>query len=1109
MKKKLLTKTLGVLLSVAMAVTPIPVYAGQMDADTESVEVTDTLDVEDPEEKESEVAVSENSIDEENKEVEEETEIAPDIETTPLDELNLDEMTDEEISKVVVSYDGKTEILAQWLAYMDYEQFTKLIARDTVLSRNSERYVYTLSFDEEGNETIDDMQTEVKPYYQIVLSDFGYKEPNADGTANKDMASFGKKSGKFYVTYQRLGTTTRTDTVNISGLSTSASLSNQQSVTVSVTAGGGNMPSGFTGTYGTTTSTHGDSGSDLKTAIWLPYSYTSTYPCELTTANAVSGTDFYYGQPNSTYAPSFVVNIAKNAGVTTSTSSVTSNASFIFNVKPALYTASYNGNGATGGSTASKSVYADQTFTHSSNGFVRAYTYAYDANGAKNATVPSGGTVTYSFSGWDASPSALTANTTFKAQWKAASFTTGSASATGYDFLGWTTSATGNKAYNASQSVTPTANTTLYAKWNEHKYNINYCDSLNGKSIVDTGRTYYDGSAINENKVDSSKKATDVVGAESNIGYGQNHALKSLAALGISHPGYTFKGWKNGSAVSYTNGQTVSSLSATDGDTITLTADWVANADTSYKVKYYLQNAVDSEEYTEYTEKCYTGEAETDTQVTITPEAVDGYLTPDTQTQTILGDGSTVFEFYFMKQGSKVEYTVNHYYQKEVGGEYIFYTTETLPGKAGEKVTVQASAKLLNDNDINSQLPANHHLEMKTQTVTLSKNTIVDVYYDCEPDTAVSYVVKHYIHTGIGQNESQWKLVKSVPYTGEVGEVITAPFLQEAIDTVNAIQGCKVSMPQSQTLSLKADASQNVIVYKYDCVADPAQGYWIDNRTFISYYNNNLYKNTYGLTDAQVWEFINALENGGVAKITISNVEYTISKNADGTTTISYASTGNEEIITVPSSITLGDKTYQITGIGDGAFKDNGTIKQVFISSGIISIGDYAFYNCAKLEKVVIPNTVVKIGKYTFAKCPKLADVTFSTGCYEIGEGCFAEDSALKKISLSGKLTKISKKMFYKCKALKKVTIGSSVTSIGDYAFEGCSKLTSVTIPKKVQTIGKRAFYNCKALKKVSIKTKALTKVGSKAFKKCKKGIKITVPNSKIADYTKLLNGKY
>lgn len=59
-----------------------------------------------------------------------------------------------------------------------------------------------------------------------------------------------------------------------------------------------------------------------------------------------------------------------------------------------------------------------------------------------------------------------------------------------------------------------------------------------------------------------------------------------LSSVGFKRTGYTFKGWtldKNGAGTLYKNGATVKGLTATDGQTITLYAQWTAN---KYTIKF-------------------------------------------------------------------------------------------------------------------------------------------------------------------------------------------------------------------------------------------------------------------------------------------------------------------------------------------------------------------------------------------------------------------------------------------------------------------------------------------------------------------------------------------
>lgn len=417
------------------------------------------------------------------------------------------------------------------------------------------------------------------------------------------------------------------------------------------------------------------------------------------------------------------------------------------------------------------------------------------------------------------------------------------------------------------------------------------------------------------------------------------------------------------------------------------------------------------------------------------------------------------------------------------------------------------------------------------------------------------YNVMHYIQKTPG---GAYELFRTEKKKAERDSVVTPPLLKEAVDTVNAIEGCKCEQPQLLTVTI---SKENMSVeYYYACVKKPVVG-------------------SGDLTEDAINEIAKKLAAGLSFSMEIAGVEYEIVQNPDGTLAIKFASTTAEKVV-IPDVIQIGDKVYRITEVYEKAFKDNQTLKEVVISQnvskigasafegcknlekvtlqeglvtigdkafkdcssltgikmpatlqtisnsafenciklktvtlneGLLKIGNKAFYNCKALTKIRIPKTVLKIGRYAFGNCIKLKTAKFATDAQllTLGTGVFSNCTVLSKIKLPDKLTNVPAKAFYKCKKLATATIGKSVTKINAAAFRSCSSLKKITIPGKVQTIGKNAFYNCGKLAKVRIKSKALTSVGSKAFKKCKKGLTIVVPGNKTAAYKKLFNGKY
>lgn len=62
----------------------------------------------------------------------------------------------------------------------------------------------------------------------------------------------------------------------------------------------------------------------------------------------------------------------------------------------------------------------------------------------------------------------------------------------------------------------------------------------------------------------------------------------------------------------------------------------------------------------------------------------------------------------------------------------------------------------------------------------------------------------------------------------------------------------------------------------------------------------------------------------------------------------------NTVILQIPASITVGDNTYTVTAIGEGAFEDNELISHVYIPATVKTIGKNAFKNTVNVEVMKI-----------------------------------------------------------------------------------------------------------------------------------------------------------
>ena len=158
--------------------------------------------------------------------------------------------------------------------------------------------------------------------------------------------------------------------------------------------------------------------------------------------------------------------------------------------------------------------------------------------------------------------------------------------------------------------------------------------------------------------------------------------------------------------------------------------------------------------------------------------------------------------------------------------------------------------------------------------------------------------------------------------------------------------------------------------------------------------------------------------------------------------------------IVIPKCIEYQNVKYNVTSIGEKAFKGSSQLKTVSIPDGVTSIGEDAFRMCNLLTSVSLPNSVTSIGKGAF-RCARLRTTYNST--------CFAHlhESYQGAYTIPDGITQICAEAFYGCTSLTSVVIPNNVVSIGNVAFFGCSSLTSVVLPNSVTEIDDYAFENC------------------------------------------------
>lgn len=141
-----------------------------------------------------------------------------------------------------------------------------------------------------------------------------------------------------------------------------------------------------------------------------------------------------------------------------------------------------------------------------------------------------------------------------------------------------------------------------------------------------------------------------------------------------------------------------------------------------------------------------------------------------------------------------------------------------------------------------------------------------------------------------------------------------------------------------------------------------------------------------------------------------------------------YISNAASNVLTIPSTLTISNKSYNVVSIGDYAFAgDNNNYQEIILPSTIQDIGQYAFYNCKSLKKINLPNSLTSIGKGAFAI-----------------EEENNNEYGLESVNLPNNLTQIDDYAFMNNARLSTINIPSSVSLIGQGILQG-TNITQIT----------------------------------------------------------------
>lgn len=150
---------------------------------------------------------------------------------------------------------------------------------------------------------------------------------------------------------------------------------------------------------------------------------------------------------------------------------------------------------------------------------------------------------------------------------------------------------------------------------------------------------------------------------------------------------------------------------------------------------------------------------------------------------------------------------------------------------------------------------------------------------------------------------------------------------------------------------------------------------------------------------------------------------------------------------TLPTTIEL---------IGESAFEECKSIKEVIVPSRTKEIGARAFYGCCeytKLDDKVQGYVVYDVNKDSGLR---EIDMTQANSLTTIGNNAFALNT-ITTCTIPDKVTILPQALFQDCYYLQKVTCSDNTQEVKDKVFSNCRSLVSITIPAQA-TISYQAF---------------------------------------------------
>lgn len=167
------------------------------------------------------------------------------------------------------------------------------------------------------------------------------------------------------------------------------------------------------------------------------------------------------------------------------------------------------------------------------------------------------------------------------------------------------------------------------------------------------------------------------------------------------------------------------------------------------------------------------------------------------------------------------------------------------------------------------------------------------------------------------------------------------------------------------------------------------------------------------------WNQFEDIEEGELQEAVVGGIRFAYATGGSTATVIHDDSYQELSTVTIPATVIISGKNYNVTAIGHSAFMYNSNITNVLLPEGLETIKDFAFVGVGFTE-IKLPSTLKKIGQEAFWNC-NAETMILPEGVKTIGDQVFNNMYNLTRLDLPKSLTKIGKELVLGCSNLNLV----------------------------------------------------------------------------------------